>query len=144
MWKVAEAKKTKRLTQEEVKKQLIESIVINDVMETDKLNKKAENQNPEKGIICIAYYQGKVFKELKDREKFITLVNQLKIHKTTVIFKINIFKLCERYPKLLKSSIGFIYLFIYLYLFIFIYISFLKNYYKDIKEVCSENAKEFS
>ena len=129
MWKGTEAKKIKRLTHEEVKKQSIESIVINDVMETDKLNKKAETQNPEKGIICIAYYQGKVFKELKDREKFITLVNQLKIHKTTVIFKINIFKLCETYPKLLKSSIG---------------LSFLKNYYKVIKEVCSENAKEFS
>ena len=82
-----------------------------------------------KDIICIAYYQGKVFKEFKDKEKFITLVNKLKIHKTTIIFKINVFKLCEKHPKLLKSSIG---------------LGFLKNYYKDFKEICSENAKEFS
>ena len=39
--------KTKRLTHEEIKK-LIESIAINEVVETDELNKKAEVQNPEK------------------------------------------------------------------------------------------------
>ena len=61
--------------------------------------------------------------------KFITLVNRLGIHKTTIMFKINVCKLCERHPKLLKSSIG---------------LGFLKNHYKDIKEICSENAKEFS
>ena len=68
--------------------------------------------------MSIAYHQGKVFKKFKD-----------KVHKTTIIFKINIFKLCEKFPKLLKSSIG---------------LGFLKNYYKDIKQICSENAKEFS
>ena len=116
-------------------------------METDELNKKAEEvQKPKdaaylikqyediirtkkKGIINIAFHQGKVFKKFKDKEKFITLVSQLSIHKTTIIFKTDIFKLCEKYPKLFKSSIGF---------------GFLKNYFKDIKEVCSENAKEFS
>ena len=82
-----------------------------------------------KGIVHIAYYQGKVFKKFKDKEKFITLVNKLNIHKTTIIFKINVYKLCERHPKLLKSSIGLV---------------FLKNYYKYIEEICSENAKEFS
>ena len=82
-----------------------------------------------KGIINIAYHQGKVFKKFKDKEKFITLVNKLKIHKTTIIFKINTFKLCERHSKLLKSSIG---------------LHFLKNYFKDIKEICGENAQEFS
>ena len=147
MWKGSDAKKTKRLTHEEIKKQLIESIVINDVVETDELNKKAEEvQKPEeaaeviqqyeeiirtkkKGIISIAYRQGKVFKKFKDKEKFVKLINQFKIHKTTIIFKISIFKLCEKYPKLLKLSIG---------------LGFLKNYYKDIKELCSENAKDFS
>ena len=147
MWKGADSKKTKRLTHEEVNKQLIESIVINEVVETDELNKKAEEvQNPEeaaeviqeceniirtkkKGITCIACCQGKVLKKFKDKEKFITLVNRLGIHKTTIMFKINVYKLCERHPKLLKSSIG---------------LGFLKNHYKDIKEICSENAKEFS
>ena len=59
-----------------------------------------------KGIISIAYYQGKVFKRFKEKEKFIKLVSQLGIHKNTIIFKINVFKLCKKYPKLLKSSIG--------------------------------------
>ena len=70
-----------------------------------------------------------MFKNFKDKEKFIKLVNEFKVHKSTIIFKINIFKLIEKYPKLMKSSIG---------------LGFLKNYYKDIKEICNENAKEFS
>ena len=38
MWKGSENKKRKRLTHEEIKKQLIELIVINDIIETDELN----------------------------------------------------------------------------------------------------------
>ena len=38
----SDSKKTKRLIHEEVKKQLIESLVVNDLVETDELNKKAE------------------------------------------------------------------------------------------------------
>ena len=68
---------------------------------------KYENiiETKKKGIINMAFHQGKVFKKFKDKEKFITLVSRLGIHKNTIIFKINVFKLCERYPKLLKSSI---------------------------------------
>ena len=135
MWKGAEVKKTKRLAHDKIKKQLIELMVVNEVVESDELNKQAEEvQKPEdaadlikqyedntrtkkKGIINIVFHQGKVFKKFKDKEKFITLVSWLGIHKTTIIFKINIFKLCERYPKLLKSSVG---------------LGFLKNNYKDI------------
>ena len=50
-------------------------------------------------------------------------------HKTTIIFKINIFKLCERHSKLLKSSIGS---------------GFVKTHYNDIREICNENKQEFS
>ena len=35
MWKGVDSKRTKRLTYEEVKKQLIESMVVNDFVETD-------------------------------------------------------------------------------------------------------------
>ena len=148
MWKGAVAsKKTKQLSQEEIKKQLLESIVISKVAESEELNREAEEvQDPEeaamviqkyeriiktkkKEMISITYHQGKVFKKFKDKEKFITLVNKLGIHKTTIIFKINIFKLCEKYPKLLNSSIG---------------LGFFKNQYKDIKVICNENAWEFS
>ena len=134
MWKGAEVKRTRKLTHDEINKQLIESMVVNEVVESDELNKQAEEfQDPEeaakviqnyenfirtkkKGIIQITFHQGKIFKTFKDKEKFITLIRWLGIHKTTIIFKINVYKLCERHPKLLKSSI---------------YLGFLKNNYED-------------
>ena len=88
----------------EIKKQLLELIIINEVVESEELNKEAEEmQEPKKaakiikhyediiktkkkGIISIAYYQGKVFKRFKEKEKFIKLVSQLGIHKNTIIF----------------------------------------------------------
>ena len=125
MWKgAADSKKTKRLSKEEIKKQLLESMIIDEVVESEELNKEAEEiQKPEEaaevikqyeyiiktkkeGIRSIEYYQGKVFKRFKEKKKFIKLVSQLGIHKNTIIFNINVFKLCERYPKLLRSSIG--------------------------------------
>ena len=124
MWKDAEdSKKTKWLSKEEINKQLLESIIINEVVESEELNKKAEEiqeseeaelikqyeyiiKTKKKGIIRIAYYQGKVFKRFKEKENFVKLVSQLGTHKNTIIFKINVFKLCERYPKLLRSPIG--------------------------------------
>ena len=41
-WKGAEVKKTKKLTHDEIKKKLIESLIMKDTIETDELNKKAE------------------------------------------------------------------------------------------------------
>ena len=121
---MADSKKTKRLSKEEIKKQLLDSMIIDENLEFDDLNKEAEEvQDPEKaakiikryediiktkrkGIINVAYHQGQVFKRFKEKEKFAKLVSELGIHKTTIIFKINVFKLCKKYPKLLKSSIG--------------------------------------
>ena len=34
-----------------------------------------------KGIISVAYYQGKIFKRFKEKEKFIQVVSKLKILK---------------------------------------------------------------
>ena len=121
-------------------------MIIDEVVEFEDLNKEAkEIREPEKaaevikryddmikmktkGIISVAYHQGKVFKRFKEKEKFVKLVSELGIHKTTIIFKINVFKLREKYPKLLRSSIG---------------LGFFKNYQKDIKVVCEENKKDF-
>ena len=147
MWKgVAGSKKAKRPSKEEIKKQLLESMIIDEVVEFEDLNKEAkEIREPEKaaevikryddmikmkkkGIISVAYHQGKVFKRFKEKEKFVKLISELGIHKTTIIFKINVFKLREKYPKLLRSSIG---------------LGFFKNYQKDIKVVCEENEKDF-
>ena len=50
MWKgVADSKKKKRLSKEEIKKQLLESMIIDENLEFDDLNKEAEKiQDPEK------------------------------------------------------------------------------------------------
>ena len=122
MWKgVPDSEKAKRLSKEEIKKQLLDSMIIDEVAEFENLNKEAEEvQDPEeaaeiikryedviktkkKGIINVAYHQGQVFKKFKEKEKFAKLISELRIHKTT---RINMFKLCKKYPKLLTSSIG--------------------------------------
>ena len=60
-----------------------------------------------KGIISVMYYQGKILKRFKEKEKFIQMVNKLKILKSNINFKINIFKLIKKHPGLMKSSVTF-------------------------------------
>ena len=121
-------------------------ITIDEVFECEDLNKEAKEvqdleraakiikryediiKTKNKGIINVAYHQGQVFKRFKEKEKFAKLVSELGIHKNTIIFKINVFKLCKKHPKLLKSPIG---------------LGFFKNYHKDIKEICEEYEKDF-
>ena len=87
-------------------------MIIDEVLEFEDLNKEVkEIQDPEKaaeiikryediiktkkkGIINVAYHQGQVPKRFKEKENFVTLVSELGIQKTTIIFKINVFKLC--------------------------------------------------
>ena len=114
MWKgVTDNKKAKRLSKEEIKKKLLDSMTIDEVVEFDDLNKEAEEtQDPEKaakiikqyediiktkkkGIINVAFHQGQIFKRFKEKKKFAKLVSELGIHKTTIILKINVFKLCK-------------------------------------------------
>ena len=52
----------------------------------------------------------------------------LGIHKNTITLKINVFKLCKKHPKLMKSSIG---------------LGFFKNYHKYIKAICEKYEKDF-
>ena len=143
---MADNKKAKRLSKEEIKTKLLDSITIDEVFECEDLNKEAEEvqdleraakitkwyediiKTKNKGIINAVYHQGQVFKRFKEKDKFIELVNELGIHKNTIIFKINVFKLCKKYSKLLKSSIG---------------LGFFKNYHKDIKAICEEYEKYF-
>ena len=117
-----------------------------DSIESEELIKKVQEvEDPEKAaeliqecksiirtnkkcIIRIAYHQGKIFKKFKDKEKLKSLGDKLGIHKTTIILKINIFKLCQKCTKLLNSSIG---------------LGFFKNHYKDIKVICNKNECEF-
>ena len=117
-------KKAKHLSKEEIKTKLLESITIDEVLECEDLNKEAEQvqdsertaeiikryediiKTKNKGIINVAYHQGQVFKRFKKKENFAKLISELGNHKTTIIFRINIFKFCKKHPKLLKSFIG--------------------------------------
>ena len=147
MWKgVADRKKVKRLSKEEIRKQLLESMIIDEVVEFEDLNKEAEEiHDPEKAaeiikryegiiktekneIINVAFHQGQVFKRSREKEKFAKLVSELGIHKTIIILDLNVFNLCKKYPKLLKSSIS---------------LGFFKNYHKNIKAICEENEEGF-
>ena len=56
------------------------------------------------------------------------LVSEFKTRKSTIIFKKKHFKLMDKHPKLMKSSAT---------------LGFLKNYYKDINQICQENSYEF-
>ena len=79
-------------------------------------------------IINVAFHPGQVFKRFQENEKFAELVSELGIHKTTIIFRINVFKFCKKYPKLLRSSIG---------------LGFFKNYHQEIKAIGEEHEKYF-
>ena len=59
MWKgLADSKKTKRLSKEEIKKQLLDSMIIDENLEFDDLNKEAEEvQDPEKATKIIKQYE---------------------------------------------------------------------------------------
>ena len=138
MWKdLRDSKKAKRLSKEEIKKQLLDSMIIDEVAEFENLNKEAEEvQDPEEAAEIIKRYEDviktkkkEIINEIiKEKEKFAKLVSELGIHKTTIICRINAFKLCKKYPKLLTSSIG---------------LGFFKDYHKDIKAICKECEKDF-
>ena len=113
-------KKAKRLSKEEIKTKLLDSITIDEVLECEDLNKEAEEvqdseraaeiikryediiKTKNKGIINVAYHQGQVFKRFKEKEKFAKLVSELGIHKTTIIFRNNIFKSCKKHPQTIE------------------------------------------
>ena len=58
-----------------------------------------------KNIISFAYQEGKVCRKFKGNRKFKSLLDWFKITKGTIIFKINIVKLVEKYLKMMASSI---------------------------------------
>lgn len=73
----------------------------------------------------IAYQHVKMFQKVKERQKFFAMIRIFSVTKSSVIYKI---KLANKYPRLMKSSL---------------LLSFLKTYFKDIKEICKENVTEF-
>ena len=106
----------RRLNKEQIKKQLFDSFVCDDInkedvsatadaikdyQETMETIKECENiiKTNKKKIIDFAYEQGKTFRKIKEDTNFKNLVEQFRINKITIIFKINIVKLVEKYNK---------------------------------------------
>ena len=101
---MVDSKTATRLWKEEIKKQLLHSMIIDGNLEFDDLKKEAEEiqdtekaaekirqyediiKTKKKGIINVAFHQGQIFKGFKEKEKFAKLVNEFWIHKTTIIF----------------------------------------------------------
>ena len=91
MWKgLTDNKKAKRLSKEEIKKKILDSMTIDEIVEFEDLNKEVEQKrDPEeaakiikryediiktknKGIINVAYHQGQVFKRFKEKESLLS------------------------------------------------------------------------
>ena len=101
------AKKIRRLNKEQIKQQLIDSIINSDIIEREELNKKAGKVEKSKDAATITKQYEEIIRTKKKK-----------------------LKLIDKYPKLMMSSVT---------------LGFLKNYYKDIKEIenPNENPNEF-
>ena len=58
----------------------------------------------------LAYHQGIIFKKYKENNKFMSVVTEFKISKTTISFKKGIIKFIDDCPKMRKSCISLHYL----------------------------------
>ena len=133
-------------TKSEIKKELEESIAKRrneNVDMQDKVNgcKTIEDavkaiqifeqiiQNKKSDIVWLAYYQGQIFQELREKERFVgDMVLKFLTSKSTIAFQIALKKLINDFPKIKNSLLSLHY--------------FLKTL-KLIKEICKENASEF-
>ena len=68
VWKgAADNKKTKRLSQEEIKKQMLESIIINEAVQSEELNREVEEvQDPKEAAKFIQKYENIVNTKRKE------------------------------------------------------------------------------
>ena len=102
-------------------KELLEKVKNSDeaaklIKKTDKMIKISKND-----ILMITYKQGKIFRNLKTDNKFISAVNTFKISKATINFKIGIVNFIDKYPRMEKPCISLYY---------------LKNNFRIMNEVC--------
>ena len=116
-------KQSRRVNKEQIKKQLFDSFVyddtnkknlsaradvIKDYQEAVEIIKECKNiiRTNKKKILDFAYKQGKIFEKFNVDTTFKNLVEQFGISKSTIIFKINIVKLVDKYKNMVKSSVA--------------------------------------
>ena len=61
-------------------------------------------KSKKRNIVWLAYQQGKVFEKFKESTKFIEMIKQFRVGRSTIIFKINIVKLINKHPKIKNFS----------------------------------------
>ena len=114
---------SRRPSKEEIKKRLMDLLIYKESIDTEDLNERANIvesyeegvdyikeykdiiKTNKKSIIFFAYQQDEVFRKFKENRKFKSLVEQFKITKGTIIFRMNIVKLVDKYPKTMTSSV---------------------------------------
>ena len=109
-------------TVEKCEEAAIIEIIIKEYEEIIRTNKK--------DTVCVSYHRGKVlrrFRRLKQKDKFVKMVQKFNFTQNSMIFKINIVNLIEKCPRLVKSSVK---------------LGFLKIYFKDIKKDFEENSNK--
>ena len=112
-------KNRKTLKNLEIKKELEDSIINRKSNENTEMLEKVSNvtsedaakvvqefkqiiKNKKSDIIWLTYYQGKIFQNFKEEGRFLSMVSQFDVTKSTIVFKIALFKLINNYPKIKK------------------------------------------
>ena len=86
-------------------------------------------KNKMSDIVWLAYRQGKIFQKFRSKERFVgDMVLKCKVSKSTIVFKIALSRLIDKYPKMKDSSLSLYY---------------FKKHLKLIKEICKENANKY-
>ena len=86
-------------------------------------------KNKKSDIVWLAYYQGKIFQKFRSKERFVNdVVTKFKVSKSTIVFKIALTKLIDKYPKIKNSSLS---------------LQYFKTHLTLIKELYQESASEF-
>ena len=112
---------SRRLVKEQIKQQLIDSLGYNENIDKEELITSADRvkncqealkiikeyegivKTSKRNIICFVCQQNKVFRKFKENRKIKNLAEQSKITKSTIIFRINVVKLFDKYPKTMTS-----------------------------------------
>ena len=103
----------RRIGDEQIKQQLIDSLGFNENIDKEELNMHADRVNDCQEALNIMkecgdiiktnrkklYQQGKVLRKFKENRNFKNLAEKFKITKGTIIFKINIVKLIYKISK---------------------------------------------
>ena len=116
--------KDKKKTKSEIKKELEDSIANGKKNENTDIEEMANNcmesqedaakvihefeeiiKNKKSDIVWLAYYQGKIFQKFRSKERFVNdVVTKFKVSKSTILFKLALSKLIDKYPKIKNSS----------------------------------------